>query len=69
MLNVRELCEMAVEPFEGVKIWCCGDYIYIGTFADILKSNYEFCDARVESFGVENGKLCVNIDGGDRYEL
>lgn len=61
-MSVREMCQWAIEPTDDVKVWSCerGQTVYLGSYKDCATS--DFADCTVQSFGIEDGILCINID-------
>lgn len=64
-ISVRQFCSMAIEPTEAVIVWSSSNsngQVYRGTFGEAQTSDEDWSSAEVQSFGVENGILCINID-------
>ena len=64
-ISVRHFCSMAIEPTEAVIIWSASNsngQVYRGTFGEVRTSAEDWSFAEVQSFGVENGVLCINIE-------
>ena len=60
-MTVYEVCNMYVNPYEEM---CIYNYdveknVFEGTFDEAMDS--EYADKTVFSFGIEDGKICINI--------
>lgn len=65
-ITVYDLCNLYIESGETMRIWCEFDagqggdgIVFEGTFSEAAHSDWEDCE--VESFGIENGMLVVNV--------
>lgn len=65
-ITVYDLCNMYVESEETMRVWCAFDaeeggdgIVFDGTFNEVMVSDWASCE--VDSFGIENGTLVVNI--------
>ena len=65
-LTVYDLCNLYVEGRDIMVIWCeyaaehDGDgIVFEGTFNQAIRSDWAEC--KVESFGIEEGTLVVNV--------
>lgn len=65
-IDVYDLCNLYIDGSENMKIWCGSDaengedgIVFEGTFNEAIFSDWENCE--VESFGIEDGVLVVNI--------
>lgn len=61
-MNVYDFCALYIEDGEEVVIWSAfkGSNVFRGTFNEAQFSRYAICE--VNSFGIENGIICINID-------
>lgn len=61
-MNVYEFCRLYIEGGEEMEIWHLTKQrtVFSGTFDEAMFSNYS--NKEVLSFGIENGKICINID-------
>lgn len=59
-MTVDELCYLYIEPTEEMTVYDIesGKDIFVGTFDD-ARDEYGYYE--VESFGIERGKICINI--------
>lgn len=64
-MSVRDFLGYALEDFYTCKVYSFTNGVVLdGTIADVLDS--EYANSELHSFDVDDGKLCVNIDG---YEV
>ena len=65
-ITVYDLCNLYIEGGEKMNIWCAYDaemggdgIVFEGTFDEAARSDW--ADCVVESFGIENGVLVINV--------
>ena len=60
-MNVYEFCRLYIEGGENMEIWSISKEktVFKGTFDEAIFS--DFSSEEVASFGIENGKICINI--------
>ena len=65
-ITVYSLCSLYIEGSEEMRIWCAFDaeqggdgIVFEGTFSEAACSDWADCE--VESFGIENEMLVVNV--------
>ena len=61
-MNVYDFCFLYLEDSEEMEIWSNKKQrtVYSGTFCGAMYS--DFSAEEVQSFGIENGKICINVD-------
>ena len=61
-MDVYEFCFLAIEDSEEVIIWSISKEkeVFKGTYREAMNSDYD-CDD-VQSFGIENDIICININ-------
>ena len=60
-MTVYELCDLYIESGETMNIYSCDEEqnVFEGTFREAMYSEYS--DKEVSSFGIEAGRICINI--------
>ena len=60
-MAVYEFCDLCLNEYEEMKIYNVYDEmeVFSGTFDEAMYS--EFAEDEVQSFGIENGEIIVNI--------
>lgn len=60
-MTVYDLCSLYIEGCDDVIIYSfeADENVFEGTFDEAMRS--EFADYDVETFGIENGIICINI--------
>lgn len=61
-IDVYDFCFLYIEDSEGVTIWSAEEEknVFEGTFREAMDSDYAL--EEVNSFEIENGRICINID-------
>lgn len=61
-MNIYEFCFLAIEESEEVSIWSIKEEkeVFRGTYKEARNSIYD-CET-VQSYGIENGIICINIE-------
>ena len=61
-MSIYEFCFLAIEECEEVSIWSIEEEseVFRGTYQDARNCIYDCED--VQSFGIENGIICINIE-------
>lgn len=61
-MTVYELCYLYIEESEDMEIWDGEkeETVFSGMFREAMDS--EFSDEEVSSFGIERGKIVININ-------
>lgn len=61
-IDVYDFCFLYIEDAEEVTIWSAEkeENVFEGTFREAMDSDYAY--EEVNSFGIENGRICINID-------
>ena len=61
-IDVYDFCFLYIEDGENVAIWSAEEEknVFEGTFREAMDSDYAY--EEVNSFGIENGIICINID-------
>lgn len=60
-MSIYELCSLYIESDEECEIYGIDDErtLFEGSFIDAMYSRYDW--EEVQSFGIENGKIVINI--------
>ena len=66
-ITVYDLCNLYINDSENVRIWCAYDaemggdgIVFEDTFNEVMFRS-DWSDCVVESFGIENGVLVINV--------
>ena len=61
-IDVYDFCFLYIEDAEEVVIWSAEEEknVFEGTFREAMNSNFAY--EEVQSFGIENGIICINIE-------